>query len=520
MGLFSGISIRATAGFACQQGFLYALFYLGENRSVDVAGLSFERFDLLLTFAFMALAFAVVRIASARARDALLAPTLVGWYAVLLVIGSLLVVLPLDAGAAEVAAEGALVGVPSGLLMCAWGRTLVGCSRFGGAREVLLATALGAAVGLAASVVPIAGAPELLKLLPVGSAWGLRSLASGAARCREGSDAAVRGAAEPRTAAGAREGVPSAAAEPEEAAAAPGGALSLSSLLASSDERETARLSARVTAGTALFGLAGGFMEVFSSEPGMAAVPTFSVTLLILVLFCVAAVQLLAAAAPWGSRASDDPEAEGSLAGVYRLAILLTMAGYLFVPVLGGFGITGQAIVLAGYLGLTCVLMTMFLAIARASSQDAATSFARGLFALFVGEAAGIVLGNAIELIQPGVAQPLASAACAGLAFLFAYLFLFTERDYVELTAIAGEVDVFDEACARIAEDCGLSKREAEVLPLALRGRTAERIAGELCVAKSTADTHLRRIYAKTGVHSRQELIDLGERVQKSLLSR
>ena len=58
------------------------------------------------------------------------------------------------------------------------------------------------------------------------------------------------------------------------------------------------------------------------------------------------------------------------------------------------------------------------------------------------------------------------------------------------------------------------------MLPLALRGRTAERIAGELCVAKSTADTHLRRIYAKTGVHSRQELIDLGERVQKSLLSR
>lgn len=476
MGLFSGISIRAMLGFACQQGFLYALFYLGDNRSVELAGMPVERFDLLLTFAFMAVSFAVVRLASARARDALLAPTLVGWYAVLLVIGSLLVVLPLDAGALEVAAEGALVGLPSGFLMCAWGRTLVACSRFGGAREVLLATALGAACGLAMAMVPVAGAPNILKLLPIGSAWALRSLA----------------------------------------------APQLPRIADAAEGREAERLSVRVVAGTALFGLAGGFMEVFSSEPGMAATPAFPATLLILVLFCIAAVQLFSSMVPWAPRDEDDAasEREGSLAGVYRLAILLTMAGYLFVPVLGGFGVTGQAIVLAGHLGLACVLMMMFLAIARAAARDAATSFARGLFALYLGEAAGIVLGNGLELVQPGVAQPLAIAALAGLAALFAYLFLFTERDYVELTSLIGEVDVFDEACLRIVQEHGLSKREAEVLPLALRGRTAERIAGELCIAKSTADTHLRRIYGKVGVHSRQELIDLGERVQIELIAR
>ena len=55
------------------------------------------------------------------------------------------------------------------------------------------------------------------------------------------------------------------------------------------------------------------------------------------------------------------------------------------------------------------------------------------------------------------------------------------------------------------------------MLPLALRGRTSERIASELYIAKSTADTHLRRIYSKAGVHGRQELIDLGERLQNEL---
>ena len=62
-----------------------------------------------------------------------------------------------------------------------------------------------------------------------------------------------------------------------------------------------------------------------------------------------------------------------------------------------------------------------------------------------------------------------------------------------------------------------MEKRRFEILPLALRGRTAERIAGEFFISKNTVDTHLRRIYAKCGVHTRQELIDLGERTEAEL---
>lgn len=68
-----------------------------------------------------------------------------------------------------------------------------------------------------------------------------------------------------------------------------------------------------------------------------------------------------------------------------------------------------------------------------------------------------------------------------------------------------------------IAQAAALSARETEVLSLALRGRTNERIAQELFIAKSTADTHLRRIYSKCGVHSRQELLDLAEKTAASL---
>lgn len=489
-GALGKMDVRTAAGVACQQGFMFSLFYLGRNQALEAGSFSFERIDLLFTFLFMAAAFCAVRAASARARDALLAPTLVGWYAVLLVVGSLLLTLPLNAGLAEVAAEGALIGLPAGLLLCAWGRALGRGSALGGVPEVFAGTLAGAACCLAVQAVPALEATEVLKALPIGSAWALRSILPAAASAPERED-------------GAKE--------------RPAGTLSLSALIATPEERRaTARLSVKIVAGTALFGLAGGFMETFSSDPGMASMPQFSATLLILVLFCAAALQL-AGAGGSGEADAADAGAADDRAGVYRLALLVTMAGFLFIPVLSGFGVTGGSIVLAGYLGLVCVLMTLFLAMARAQGRDAAASFARGFTALYLGEAAGIALGNVVELFPLAAPQPYAVSACAGLAWLFAYLFLFTERDFRQLSSIVGGIDVFDAACGRIAQEAGLSKREAEVLPLALRGRTSERIAAELFVAKSTADTHLRRIYAKTGVHGRQELIDLGERVQAEL---
>ena len=113
-----------------------------------------------------------------------------------------------------------------------------------------------------------------------------------------------------------------------------------------------------------------------------------------------------------------------------------------------------------------------------------------------------------------------ALVALAGVAVLYAYLFLFTDRDMATLSVVIAQTDRFEEACDLIARTAKLSKREAEILPLALRGRTAERIAGEFFISKNTVDTHLRRIYAKCGVHGRQELIDLGERTERRLSGR
>lgn len=65
--------------------------------------------------------------------------------------------------------------------------------------------------------------------------------------------------------------------------------------------------------------------------------------------------------------------------------------------------------------------------------------------------------------------------------------------------------------CARIAEDYGLSTREAEVFVLLAKNKEAKVIADELFISFNTARTHIRKIYGKLDVHSRRELMDLIE---------
>ena len=53
-----------------------------------------------------------------------------------------------------------------------------------------------------------------------------------------------------------------------------------------------------------------------------------------------------------------------------------------------------------------------------------------------------------------------------------------------------------------------LSDREMEVVTLYALGFTQKRVAEELYISQSTAHAHIKRIYQKTGLHSRQELLD------------
>ncbi len=71
-----------------------------------------------------------------------------------------------------------------------------------------------------------------------------------------------------------------------------------------------------------------------------------------------------------------------------------------------------------------------------------------------------------------------------------------------------GLPELLSERCRQLAEDAGLSAREREVLfPLA-QGRDALYIAAKLGIGESTVRSHIKSIYRRLGIHSRQELFE------------
>lgn len=60
----------------------------------------------------------------------------------------------------------------------------------------------------------------------------------------------------------------------------------------------------------------------------------------------------------------------------------------------------------------------------------------------------------------------------------------------------------------QMGEQFLLSDREIDVLTLYALGHTQKKVADELYITPATAHTHIKRIYAKCGMHSRQEILE------------
>lgn len=459
-------SARRIAGFSCYQGFVFALFYMGANKGLPLGTFVLERADLLCTLlCALATLLAMIRFPQAANRvlesDAALATC-----AFMLMAGAFVPSFVIPSPLLGLVVEGLLVGVPMATLLGAWGRVLGLSSPRVATCEIFASSAVAGAVCFAASAFGT-GAFSLLTIAFPAASVGML-LVTGAGRSSSSDD------------------------------------VSLPLHASTGASRHVRMLSRRMLAGALLYGVSAGFMEAYRSDPGTLTTPTLPATLLILALFCIAVLQSLL---------TSKAHVKNPLGHTYRIVLLVTMAGFLFAPVLQNSGVPGEAIVLAGFLGLTATYLALFIAASTLAGIDSSHMFRRGFAALYAGEALGIVVSNVFDCLPFADWATYAMLASAGLATLISYLFLFTEADFEELSAVVDAVDPMQAMHAAIVKSAKLSERESEVLALALKGRTNERIARELCIAKSTADTHLRRIYAKAKVHSRQELLDYGEKL-------
>ena len=79
--------------------------------------------------------------------------------------------------------------------------------------------------------------------------------------------------------------------------------------------------------------------------------------------------------------------------------------------------------------------------------------------------------------------------------------------------AAAPVSDPLADACAQVVARYGLSEREQNVLELLARGNTRASIAEKLCISENTVRVHVKNIYAKLHIHSKQQLIDMVDRL-------
>ena len=122
----------------------------------------------------------------------------------------------------------------------------------------------------------------------------------------------------------------------------------------------------------------------------------------------------------------------------------------------------------------------------------------------------------------------LAGSACAGpaaasseVAFLSALICLVAlvgivapQREPIEVRPMAeAGSDALEHSlmvgCELLQKKFGLSDRETEIAFLLARGYSRPYIREKLFISKNTVATHIRHIYGKLGIHSKEELIDL-----------
>lgn len=209
-----------------------------------------------------------------------------------------------------------------------------------------------------------------------------------------------------------------------------------------------------------------------------------------------------------------------NLGALFKVALPLSAAGFVLLPLVwSGGGIANACAQLGG--GVASIILWCMVANAAREDRIPATPlFACALCVTGVAQLAGTVAG---VVFQGSLDQ--GDVALTGVALLAVYLvamvslFLFKDRtlegakDPASVQAQDSPPDAelarLGTRCQTLAQAHGLTPRETELLVQLAQGRTLRAISEKLTVSENTVKYHVKSIYQKLGVHTRDEVIDL-----------
>lgn len=258
-----------------------------------------------------------------------------------------------------------------------------------------------------------------------------------------------------------------------------------------------------------------------------------------------------------------------SLLRVYRLLFPIMTGAFLLLPVLGiTYGPLLSALLMLGFELVNLLLICLCAQVAHELRLPSSAVYALGLgpayVAMFAGQALGLSLESAVQAqslvhlsdISLGAvyllsivlllitrsgrrgepegtgegapAAPAAPAALAGLANPARPLSAAAPSQTQPLAGVGADARAgtpgsnqaaqagagvgappSHPSLAILAADAGLTPRELDIAAMVARGNSVPAIAERLSISQNTVRGHTKHIYAKLGIHTKQELVDL-----------
>ncbi len=261
--------------------------------------------------------------------------------------------------------------------------------------------------------------------------------------------------------------------------------------------------------------MAFGFALRFGEVNG---VPSFSMALSVVALAAVLVGAL--------ARRRETPD----LDSLCSLVVLALLSGLMLAAVHtpGGAVLAGTTLMVGNSL-YSVFIVCLLVMLSRRNPVNTLSVFgwANGIGGL--GTTLGALLGTTGNALVAADDPAAASYLAIGFAVLFAAYVLFFLRGYTFRAQIAtvepapvaelqpplsGE-EAFEARCHAIAQQYELTPREEETFTMLARGRNREYIQNALQVSRNTAKAHVKHTYAKLGIHSHQELLDLVEKASE-----
>lgn len=210
--------------------------------------------------------------------------------------------------------------------------------------------------------------------------------------------------------------------------------------------------------------------------------------------------------------------------GLFKLSILFCIAGFLLIGVDGSQYRLASVLLSCGTGFFEIFMFFMLAALANKNPVSALPLFAWGEAVASWGTILGANFGR---LVNPDAALPVSGAFIVALVVFAIVAYVIVPKQGIDFSetvqrlaphvpvapveADRSAAELLRERCQSLGDARGLTEREQQVFEYLARGRNVRFIQEELVVSYNTVKTHVSHIYAKMGVHSHQELIDLVE---------